>query len=226
MLALLSKLRRQALLFPRLALQCFEVQVRSVLPYGAVRPVGCCRLLPVLGWEPIEYRRNEPVHARYERLASTVLPVEELLARFATRFDDEWEKVAEDVDPRAYHAVRPSVAVCKHKCWMGEAAHLKEYIPSSHLAAALIRFRVCAQELEVSRARGRPRAERVCRMCMAGAVEDERHFLLECEAYADLRAQHGFDADDMREAMAGDQRRLAKHLHAASRARRERLAVR
>jgi hypothetical protein len=66
------------------------------------------------------------------------------------------------------------------------------------------------------------------RMCMAGAVEDERHFLLECEAYADLRAQHGcsMDAGDMLEAMAGDQRRLAKYLHAASRDRRERLAVR
>jgi hypothetical protein len=108
---------------------------------------------------------------------------------------------------------------------MGKAAHLEEYIPSSHLAA-LLRFRVCAQELEVSRARGRPRAERVCRMCMAGAVEDERHFLLECEAYADLRAQHGLDAGDMLQAMAGDQRRLAKYLHAASRARREHLAVR
>jgi hypothetical protein len=35
MLALLSKLRRQALMFPRLALRCFEVQVRSVLSYGA-----------------------------------------------------------------------------------------------------------------------------------------------------------------------------------------------
>ncbi len=53
------------------------------------------------------YRHNEPVPARYERLASPVLPVEELLARFASRFDDEWEKVAEDVDPRAYHALRP-----------------------------------------------------------------------------------------------------------------------
>ncbi len=35
MLALLSKLRRQALLVPRVALRCFEVQVRSVLSYGA-----------------------------------------------------------------------------------------------------------------------------------------------------------------------------------------------
>ncbi len=43
--------------------------------------------------------------------------------------------------------------------------------------------------------------------------------------YADV-LQHGFDAGDMREAMAGDQRRLAKHLHAATRARRERVAVR
>ncbi len=33
--ALLSKLRKQALLVPSLALRCFEVQVRSVLSYGA-----------------------------------------------------------------------------------------------------------------------------------------------------------------------------------------------
>jgi hypothetical protein len=32
-----------------------------------------------------------PVPARYERLASSVLSVEELLARFASRLDDEWE---------------------------------------------------------------------------------------------------------------------------------------
>jgi hypothetical protein len=50
-------------------------------------------------------------------------------------------------------------------------------------------------------------------VCVAGAVENERHFLLECEAYADLRTQHGFDAGDMRETLAGDQRRLAKYLH-------------
>ncbi len=72
--------------------------------------------------------------------------------------------------PRA-RALSPSVAVCL-LCWMGEAAHLKECIKSSHLAA-LLRFRVCAQDLQVSRARARLRAERVCRMCMAGAVEDE-----------------------------------------------------
>jgi hypothetical protein len=78
------------------------------------------RMLAALAWEPIEYTHNEPMPARYERLASTVLPVEELLARFASRLDDEWERVAEDVDPRAYHAVRPSVAVCKHSVLDGK----------------------------------------------------------------------------------------------------------
>lgn len=71
--------------------------------------------------------------------------------------------------PRA-RALSPSVAVCL-LCWIGEAAHLKECIKSSHLAA-LLRFRVCAQDLQVSRAHARLRAERVCRMCMAGPVED------------------------------------------------------
>jgi hypothetical protein len=47
------------------------------------------RMLAALGWEPIEYRHNEPVRARYEWLASAVLPVEALLARLASRLDDE-----------------------------------------------------------------------------------------------------------------------------------------
>ncbi len=59
-----------------------------------------------------------------------------------------------------------------------------------------------------------------------GSCGGRGHFLLECEASADLRAQHGFDAGDTREAMAGDQRWPPMYLHAASRARRELLAVR
>jgi hypothetical protein len=329
MSALLSKLRRQALLIPRIALRCFEVQVRSVLSYGAQlwgpdavlavlagatngelsgcferallhpavqlqreflwalarvkkcssralfrefkqRPLqyhwaelamrwwnklvesksvihravfqeelrqahraqvnpGVCvyggwgdrmfRMLAALGWEPIEYRHAELPTVRYERLASTPLPVRELLKRFAARLDDEWECAGlAEADPRVYEGPRPSVTVCKHRCWMGEPAHLEEYIPASHLAA-LLRFRVCAQELEVNRAAGRPRAERICRVCAAGVVEDEKHFLLECDAYAGLRVQHGIGASDMCEAMAGNQRNLAKFLHAAVRVR-------
>ena len=319
MMALLGKLRRQALLVPRVALKCFEVQVCSVLSYGAQlwgpdavvavlaggaghgfsgcferalahpavqlqreflwalarvkrcssravfrefkqRPLqyhwcelamrwwnkmvkskevihravfleelrqahraqvnpGVCvyagwgdrmfRMLVALDWEPIEYRPGEIPPARYERLASTLLPVEELLDRFAARLDDEWEHVSlAEADPRVFEGPRPSVAVCKHKCWMGEAAHLKEYLPAS-LLAALLRFRVCAQELEVNRAAGRPRAERICRMCAAGVVEDEKHFLLECDAYSMLRAAYGINASGMCEALGGDQRQLA-----------------
>ena len=329
MLALLSKLRRQALLVPRVALRCFEVQVRSVLSYGAQlwgpdavlavlagdtghglsgcferamqhpavqlqreflwalarvkrcssrvvfrefkqRPLqyhwaelalrwwnkmvkskevihravfleelrqahraqvnpGVCvfggwgdrmfRMLAALGWEPIGYRPAELPSDRYERLASTLLPVEELLARFAARLDDEWESARlVEADPRVYEGPRPSVAVCKHKCWMGEAAHLGEYIPASFLAT-LLRFRMCAQELEVNRAAGRPRAERICRMCAAGVVEDEKHFLLECDAYSMLRAAHGIDASDMREVLGGNQYQLASFLHSAARMR-------
>jgi hypothetical protein len=56
-------------------------------------------------------------------------------------------------------------------------------------------------------------------VCAAGVVEDEKHFLLECDAYAGLRVQHGIGASDMCEAMAGNQRNLAKFLHAAVRVR-------
>ena len=56
--------------------------------------------------------------------------------------------------PRA-RALSPSVAVCL-LCWIGEAAHL------------------CGQRREgvPAQNRARLRAERVCRMCMAGPVED------------------------------------------------------
>ncbi len=80
--------------------------------------------------------------ARYERLASTVLPVEELLARFASRLDDEKERFAEDVDPRAV-------------------------------------------TMRLGKARAR-------RSASTSAVRQRRRILLECEAYADLRTQHGF----------------------------------
>ena len=32
-----------------------------------------------------------------------------------------------------------------------------------------------------------PRGQRLCLMCGAGVIEDEMHFLLECERYAEIR---------------------------------------
>jgi hypothetical protein len=176
------------------------------------------RVLAALGWEPIAYNPSELPHARYDRLMSTRLPIVELLQRFAARLDDEWSSVLSQADPRVHEGRRPSVTVCKHKCWMGDAAYSGTYIPTS-LLAALMRFRVGAFELECNRAANRARVERVCRVCTAGAVEDERHFLLECAAYTQLRAQHGICAGDMLDVMAGDQRSLAGYLHAAHRLR-------
>ena len=60
---------------------------------------------------------------------------------------------------------------------------------------AVARFFFGAHDLEIERGRsggGRhvSRDARVCRCCEARQREDELHFLLECPAYASLRAAH------------------------------------
>jgi hypothetical protein len=55
----------------------------------------------------------------------------------------------------------------------------------------LARIRTGTNELQVDKGRQTrprvPREERVCLVCNNGAMEDEAHFLLQCEAYASLR---------------------------------------
>ena len=43
--------------------------------------------------------------------------------------------------------------------------------------------------IEVGRYTNTPLEDRVCELCENGVLEDECHFLLECEVYRDLRAQ-------------------------------------
>ena len=46
------------------------------------------------------------------------------------------------------------------------------------------------QEGGSGRGRGLPRCERICRVCHSGAVEDLRHFILECPAYTAIRQRY------------------------------------
>jgi hypothetical protein len=49
-----------------------------------------------------------------------------------------------------------------------------------------------------------PRGERVCGMCGVGAVQDEKHVLLECEATSDIRVRYA----GVIEEAGGDMRKL------------------
>ena len=53
---------------------------------------------------------------------------------------------------------------------------------------AQFRLGILPLEIEVGRYRQMPLSNRICHMCSVDAVEDEIHFLCECESYADYRS--------------------------------------
>ena len=55
----------------------------------------------------------------------------------------------------------------------------------------ILRFRMGSHHLPIEEGRHlyQPRASRVCNLCNTGALDDERHMLLECPALAGLRLQ-------------------------------------
>ena len=53
---------------------------------------------------------------------------------------------------------------------------------------AQFRFGILPLEIEVGRFRDIPLPNRICQMCNINVVEDEIHFLCECERYIDFRS--------------------------------------
>ena len=55
-----------------------------------------------------------------------------------------------------------------------------------------VRFRLHAHSLEIERGRyvGLSREQRLCKCCDRGEIEDERHFLLSCSAFSQLRGSY------------------------------------
>ena len=152
------------------------------------------------------------------------IPFDTLLQEFRRRLLLGWEAGDLRKDPREFQEYvegdsernGPGVTACRYAQWMGVAyspedhrkrlGHLRVCMPRKH-HTALMRFRLGRWDLEVARLARRPgrkpRAERVCRVCRGGAVEDERHVLLECPAYEPLRRAVGFPIDlDMKSVMA------------------------
>ena len=50
-----------------------------------------------------------------------------------------------------------------------------------------LRFGILPLRLETGRYIGEPVEDRLCRFCTLNVVEDERHFMLECELYNQIR---------------------------------------
>lgn len=118
------------------------------------------------------------------------LDVGALVDELISRFDDDWGSSRLQIDPRDFvsDGQQPGVKMCRYEQWMEPASHCSIYIPRKH-HVSLMRFRLCVWETEVNRPTGRARSDRKCPAChIDGAIEDEKHILLECPRYADLRA--------------------------------------
>jgi hypothetical protein len=57
-------------------------------------------------------------------------------------------------------------------------------------AVARLRLGSHRLEIEVGRHKKAARSQRLCGMCDQGAREDERHFVLECQGYAEIRSRY------------------------------------
>lgn len=173
-----------------------------------------------------------------EWLMRTQLPVGAMITDFTEKLLQEWGADCLATDPRDFPESggrqtsqgAPGVKMCRYVQWMGlpqkdpmvekgRLAHMGQYVTYTHLIA-LIRFRLGCWDLEVNRPKAgnlyRPRAQRVCRMCGCGNVEDEKHVLLECASYASLRQASGIAGDDMKRVMLKTTaEKLAAFLYAA-----------
>jgi hypothetical protein len=100
-------------------------------------------------------------------------------------------------------------------------------MPHTLFSAHLCKFRLGTTQLQVRDHTIRERAARICPICLTG-VEDEKHVVLECDAYAPLRRQPRWASlftgrgTTMQAIMTHmDQYRLASFLVAAMRTRKQ-----
>ena len=110
----------------------------------------------------------------------------------------------------------------------GQKAHKTMQAPV-FLTTTLQRFRLGAAPLAGNDHVSASRGERLCKLCSTREVEDEKHFLLECPAYENLRRESRWrdlfnQTQDMKAVMGQkDQLKLARYLLTASKVRRRHL---
>jgi hypothetical protein len=121
--------------------------------------------------------------------------VEVVLGQWGSRWIDCWRDLP--TNPR----VASSEQVCHatYDAWMSQCisqpapyVDYDQYIHPEHLAD-LMRIRLGCHSLNVTTGRwvdgGVPRAHRYCKKCRQYSVEDEKHFMMECPAYQDIRSE-------------------------------------
>ena len=186
---------------------------------------------------PTNIRRGN-ARGQVDWLLSKPLAEAELVGAFRERMMAGWahDRLRNGPDSFPSDSLQPGMHMAKYKHWMGlsferralptQAKHVARIIPyESH--RCLLRFRMCCWPLAANRNHHLARNERTCPMCGEG-VEDERHVLLSCRKYADIRDRHGINGvEDMRTVMnQDDQRKLADCLRCIWTRRKEELRSR
>ena len=115
---------------------------------------------------------------------------DELLLAFEAQQQAAFD--AAPLDPRSCPCL--GVKLCTYRRWFARPAHQRcpacwEVPMSTAKLQKILRFRMGSHLLPIEQGRQLrlPRHRRVCRLCHTGALDDERHMLLECPALADLR---------------------------------------
>jgi hypothetical protein len=132
-------------------------------------------------------------------LAAQPLSVSAVMGNVREQLAAGWSHERLASQPREFVSdqKQPGVKMARYKHWMGLTAwgplsptlpaHSRAFIPVKE-HQLLMRFRMGCWPLRVNIDTTLPRGERVCQRCRSGAVEDERHALLECPEYAAARA--------------------------------------
>lgn len=119
---------------------------------------------------------------------------DEVLQHLLRQYDGVWAELG-----RFPRVVTSQVSLTTYYRWMrspdGEWLDRPGYLflrLGHRQMYTFIRFKLGCHHLAIVTGRwhGVPRADRLCRRCDAGALDDERHLVFECLAFEDLRRTH------------------------------------
>ena len=104
------------------------------------------------------------------------------------------ERILDQYKQSWYSAINNSqrlISYCRFKHDFKLETYL-DVIQDNKFKIALSRFRLSSHNLEIERGRytNVSRADRICRMCNSGFVENEYHFLLVCPVFRHFRRQY------------------------------------
>jgi hypothetical protein len=174
----------------------------------------CAEMLKCLGEAVPDYAEQVKAVVRSRSFVGMQLvDVETVLAAWSIKWNECWQDLPED--PR--YASSEKVVCSTYDKWMSECisqpakyVNFDSNFNTEHLMD-LVRLRVGGHWLNVVTGRwidgGRDRRSRLCWKCAGCVVEDEKHFMMECPAYQDIRDNF----QDLYNDSQGDMRKLMCH---------------